>query len=151
MQINKTSETIEALEKFGFLTASNIVKEAQEKKRKLAIAYEHYRFVSQQKINAFNEKLKASTWKNNGWQSQYQTLAFSSAAAYKKVPPTEVLNSMGEAIERKCFDSFEVSFIEEVKEDPILFGRVNGCPDRFFIAQWDNDIKIEQLLADNEG
>lgn len=53
----------------------------------------------------------------------------------------------------KCFDKFEVMTVEWHKEvpDPILFGVVNGCADRFFIAQWDTDVKIEDILKDHEG
>jgi hypothetical protein len=58
-----------------------------------------------------------------------------------------VLEKMREAKKCNCFDSFEIAKIEsiEVKKDPILFGRVNECGDRFFIAQWDDDVTIEAI------
>jgi hypothetical protein len=36
-----------------------------------------------------------------------------------------------------------------VKEviDPIIFGKIDGCTDRFFIAQWDDDVKIEDIVG----
>lgn len=50
----------------------------------------------------------------------------------------------------KCFDSFSVAHIAEVK-DPILFGEIAECTDKFFIAQWDEDVKIEDILTEKEG
>lgn len=61
-----------------------------------------------------------------------------------------VLDSLEVAMGRKCFDSFMVAHIIDV-EDPILFGYINGCSDHFFIDQWDEDVKIQDILKDNEG
>lgn len=77
-------------------------------------------------------------------------LSFTLVEHYPEVPPAHVLDKMEEAIGRSCFDVFEVAHIVNVK-DPILFGRVQGCPDLFFIDQWDDDIRIEDILATNEG
>ena len=63
-------------------------------------------------------------------------------------PPDTVLDALEKAKEDNCFDTFEVakiSWIEEIK-DPILFGIIEGCSDKFFISQWDDDVKIEDLL-----
>lgn len=142
--------TIEQLQKCGFNAASDKVIRMKERKRKLALAYEHYRVVQQKHIDDFNQKLKEKTIKRDSFNTSYQELAFTPVHRYEEIPPTEVLDSLMEAIERKCFDAFEVAHIVKV-EDPLLFGRIEGCPDRFFIAQWDNDIKITDLLKDNEG
>lgn len=144
----KTKDTADRLEKLGFKNASANLKTLENKKRKLAIAYEHYRFVRQEKIKAFNEKLKAKTLNKTTYA--YQTLAFTSIDQYTEVPPDHVLEKLGEAQEVNCFDSFEIAHIREVK-DPILFGRINDCSDRFFIDQWDDDVKIEDILMPNEG
>lgn len=149
-----STEVIDRLQKLGLKSASDKLKKVAEKKRKLAIAYEHFRFVRQDKINAFNEKLKKNTEKRNssGYQ-QWQTLSFTPLENYGEVPPESVLDSLESAIGKNCFDSFEVAHIvTEVKiPDPIIFGRINGCPDRFYIDAWDEDIKIEDILAANEG
>lgn len=143
---------VEQLEKLGFTKASGKLKQLSEKKRKLALAYEHYRFVRKEKIQDFNQKLKEKTARHDQYGSTYyQTLKFTPVSEYEKVPPTDVLLKLEEALERKCFDSFEIAHIEEVKEDPILFGCIKGCTDKFFIAQWDNDVRIEDILKENEG
>ena len=145
----KTQEpaVIDRLEKLGFKAASTKVKELSVKQRKMAIAYEHYRFVRPEKIQAFNAKLYKKTRDDYG---SYQQLAFTPVEEYQDVPPAHVLEKMEAAVERNCFDAFEVAHIINVK-DPILFGRIKGCPDRFFVDQWDDDVKIEDIIKPNEG
>lgn len=143
--------TAERLGALGFKGLSDKLRIAKERKRKLALAYEHYRFVRQEHIDKFNADLKKKTKKGSGpYDSTWQTLGFTAIEQYDKCPPESVLASLEEAQNRKIFDSYEVAHIVNVK-DPILFGRINGCPDRFFIDQWDTDVTIKDLLKDNEG
>jgi len=128
------------LEALGFTKALDNVKKLRVKKRKMAIAYEHYRFVTQEKIDAFNQKL-ASAGKQ---------LSFTPVKDYSKVPPSNVLADLETAQNRQCFDEYEIASIKK-KPDPILFGRINGCSDRFYVSQWENDVKISDIIADNEG
>jgi hypothetical protein len=139
----------ERLEKAGFKMASKRITELRERKRKLALAYEHFRFVREEKIRAFNEKLRKKT--QDGYK--FQTLTFTPIGDYQETPPDHVLDALESAMEKKCFDDFEIAHIVTVEKlpDPILFGRIKSCPDRFYIAQWDNDVKIEDILANNEG
>ncbi len=60
--------------------------------------------------------------------------------------PDDVLDKIEQAKERKLFDAFQVMWAEQVK-DPIVFGVLDGCQDMFFVAEWDDDITFEQLLA----
>lgn len=130
----------ERLKRLGLDSASDKLVKAKELQRKLAIAYEHYRFVRQEKIDAFNVKLSKDG----------KMLGFTSLKDYGQVPPDAVLEALEHAQSRECFDSFEVAHIVKVP-DPILFGRINNCPDRFFISQWDDDVKIEDILTEREG
>lgn len=141
----RASETVSRLELLGLTVAASVVKEKALLQRKLMLAYEHYRFVRQEHVDNFNADLR-----NKGTRSHYQTLDFTPLERYAKVPPETVLTSLETAIGRRCFDAFEVAYIRDVK-DPILFGRVNGCSDRFFIDEWDNDVSISDLLKPNEG
>lgn len=141
------------LEALGFKRAATVVKEISARKRKLALAYEHYRFVRPELIDEFNYKLKQKTLgssKADPLDQTYQELAFCNIADYEGTPPAEVLDALEIAQGRKCFDSYEIGYIRNVK-DPLLFGRINRCGDRFFIAQWDDDVKIEDILKANEG
>ena len=60
---------------------------------------------------------------------------------------------MSEAKARGIFDTFEVAQIDSVVEykDPIVFGRIEGCGDRFFVAEWADDVSITDLIGDHEG
>lgn len=148
----------EQLKELGFEEAAELVQVRQEKAKKLVIAYEHYRYVRQEHIDRFNAKLKNETIKKTGkarydLREHYDSLVLIPIQKYKEVPPSFVLDSLKEAKTRNCFDTFEIAKIEGVNEykDPILFGRVNDCPDRFYISQWDDDVKIEDILEANEG
>ena len=154
----KEQETVERLEKLGFKTAGSKVKRLAEKKRKLAIAYEHYRFVRKEKIDDFNQRLKEKTIKREkhsfgGYREEYQQLSFTPVEQYSECPPDSVLADLETAMGRNCFDAFEIAHIVTTIKipDPILFGRISGCPDRFFISQWDDDISIQEILKDHEG
>lgn len=143
----KDPAVIDRLAKLGFKAASAEVKELATRKRKMALAYELYRFVRPEKITEFNAKLYRETRQRNG---SYKVLDFQSIEQYKNVPPVEVLNALEVAQGHKCFDKFSVAFIREVA-DPILFGAINGCGDLFYLAAWDDDVKIEDILGPNEG
>lgn len=138
--------TVEELKELGFTKAADDMVRMVERKKKLALAYEHFRFVRQEKIDEFNNRLYEKTRKTGN----YKTLSFTSISTYSDIPPAEVLERLIEAKKIGCFDSYEIAHIIEVK-DPILFGRIKDCSDRFFIAQWDDDVKIEDILMPNEG
>lgn len=152
METATKAPTAEWLEKVGFTRAAADVKELVSRKRKLALAYEHYRFVTPENVDKFNAELRAKTGKNmsSTLYMEYQILGFVSIQNYEKVPPESVLKNLEIAQGHKCFDSFEVAYIRNVK-DPLLFGRVEKCPNRFFIDQWDDDVCIDDLLKANEG
>jgi hypothetical protein len=39
----------------------------------------------------------------------------------------------------------------KVIPDPVVFGIIIGCRNKYFIAQWDNEVSIEQILKEDEG
>lgn len=130
----------ELLAKVGMTAAAAKVKKMRTSRAKMAVAYERYRFIKPEKIHKFQVKLA----ENNKY------LAFIPLEKYEKIPPEGVLKELEQAIGVGCFDRFEVAEIKRVP-DPLLLGIVDGCPDRFFIGQWDDDVKISDILKDNEG
>jgi hypothetical protein len=64
---------------------------------------------------------------------------------YKNIPPREVLETFKIHRDRKIFDYFSIASVEKIK-DPLLLGRILGCPERFFIAQWGDDIQLDDIL-----
>lgn len=149
---------LELLEAAGFETALANTKTLLERAARLAQAYEHYRYVKSAAITAFQAKLKATSLTMTGkagsnLRHHYDELAFTPVKEYPSAPPAEVLGAVKEAQDRAIFDTLEVAHVESVNEykDPIVFGRITGCDDRFFIAQWGDDVSIEQLLGTHEG
>ncbi len=142
------TETVDRLKELGFNTAAeNAVKRASLAE-KLGKAYSKYLYVSEDQINKFNERLKKESEKENKNSYTYKKLKFIDIKDYTEIPPQEALDSLKDAKEDNVFDTFEITKIEDVIEqkDPILFGRIEECNDRFFITQWDDDIKIEDIL-----
>ena len=137
------------LKELGFEKASKSIEEKQLKMLKLHEAYNHYEFVTQENIKKFNEELYHKTQKEDKYSTSYDKLVEIPVKDYPEAPPEQALTKLKEAIGKGCFDEFVVAKIESIKEvkDPILFGKINGCGDRFFIAQWDNDVTIEMIKA----
>ena len=151
--MEKTCQKTDAkrLEKLGLKRCAKNFEETKKFVQKCAIAYERYRFVRQEKIDAFNEKLKKKTQKKGSYT--FDKLVCRNLEEVTEIPPESALLELEKAQNLNVFDRFEVARIESVEErpDPILFGRIDKCPDRFYIAQWDNDVKIEDLISDKEG
>lgn len=83
----------------------------------------------------------------------HDTLEIIALELYPEVPPPDCLLDLKKAKDLNIFDRFEVAKVQtvEVRPDPIIFGLINGCVDKFFITQWDDDVKIEDILKQNEG
>ena len=140
-------KNLELLNELGFHTATEKINKKVELSKKLHIAYQNYEFVMPDDINKFNDILRSKTEKSQDYRTTYDKLVFHNVANYTEAPPEFVLDKMKEAVSKQCFDEFEIAKIESVQEipDPILFGKVNGCGDYFFITQWDNDVTLEMI------
>jgi hypothetical protein len=151
----KSHET--ELEELGFMAAAVTVKTSREMAHKMRIAFEHFRVVSSENMDRFQKELYKRTHKFNPlrYEEYYQRAIFTPIGQYKQVPPREALEKVRAAKALGCFDSFEVMTIETVEQqripDPIIFGRITGCSNRYYICQWDDDVKIEQILREDEG
>lgn len=140
----------------GLPAAAAQIKKERELARKLRIAFEHFRVVEPAHIDRFNKELYKKTLKKaaSAWGSDtYNRLKFTPIHNYENLPPAEALEKLREAKTLGCFDTFEIATIEsvEIVPDPILFGRITGSENRYFIAQWDDDVKIEEILRADEG
>lgn len=148
-ELQKVEYDIDRLEKAGLTDMAKTLKKLKAQKAKMLIAYEHFRFVRPEKFQAFNDKLRRETQKDY----TYNRLRFTALDQYAKVPPMNVIEAIEQATAKLCFDKFEVADIESVTElpDPIVFGVIDGCSDKFFISQWDDDVKIEDILSEVDG
>lgn len=64
---------------------------------------------------------------------------------YKGLPPRRVINKLQEEKNRGIFDAFTIGVVKGLP-DPLLMGRINGCSDRFYLAQWGDDITLDDLI-----
>jgi hypothetical protein len=145
--------SVEKLKELGLVKAGDRLHQAKEFTRKCAIAYEHFRRVSQDQFDKFNSELRARTMQEDSHGLLYDKLVFVKLDQYPEIPPANVLVDLEAAQALNCFDDYEIAKITAVMErkDPILFGIINGCPDRFKISQWGDDVKVEDIIKDNEG
>ena len=135
----------ERLTELGLKTAGEVV----ERIKKMRLAYQCYMFLPQEKVDLFNDKLRKETLQEDKNARKFKRLVFTKIENYDKIPPAHVLDAIERAQKDKVFDYYEIAhirWIEEVK-DPIMFGKIDGCDDRFFIAQWDDDVSIEELMG----
>ncbi len=175
------------LKELGLDSASELLEKQLTLKRKLTIAYEHFRFVTPEVMNRFQQALKVKTEKiqevcprcegkkevkvdpknlfnhqmekcnycrgTGAKEMTYDKLLFTKLSETSKIPPLDVLDKLKEAQQLKCFDYYEVAEVKSIVErpDPIIFGCIEGADEKFYIAQWDDDIKIEDILLPNEG
>lgn len=73
-------------------------------------------------------------------------LSLTSVSTYEGVPPRYVLDEMKKAKQTDIFDSFSIIAVQKVP-DPILVGQINGSKDMFFIAEWGDDISLQELVC----
>ena len=109
-------------------------------KKKLLQAVQDYRYATGEDLDEFNKDMK-----------QYgKELVVVEIKDYTNVPPDHVLESLKEAKDKECFDSFHIAYIRKVK-DPILFGKIADFKNiYFFIDQWGSDVKIEDIIGTDE-
>lgn len=156
--LTATAPSESELRELGFTKAADQVQKDRDMARKLRIAFEHFRVVEPSHLERFQSDLKTKTTKSDGsnqWGTitTYDKLVFTPISDYKTVPPKEALDELRKARSHECFDSFEVATIKSVRvvPDPIIFGVINGCQNKYYVCQWDNDVKIEDILRADEG
>ena len=136
--------TYEQLKALGLDRAAEVLRVREERVVTWADAYARFSYVTPEQMEAFREQCAKE---RHGLRSKRLLLV--RLEAYAGVPPTDVLEKLAEARTLGLFAEFWVASIDwvETVPDPILFGKVAGCPDFFFIAQWGDDINVEELLA----
>ena len=123
------------LHKLGLEKLSQKILTKGDNKKKLLMAMD-YKYATQDEIDEFNTEIRV----------EGKRLAFKDIKDYEKLPPDSVLEDLKEAQEKGCFDSFQIAYIEKVK-DPILFGKITDFSYLYFyISQWGDDVKIEDII-----
>jgi hypothetical protein len=121
-------------------------------KIRIDIAHSRYPYVTQDRVNDFTNRLEKSTEKKVDGMIHYQTLKWMPIEEYTEIPPIYAMEAVHKAQKTNIFDWFELvkpiwkQKPEEKVIDPIVFGRINSCSDRFYITQWDDDIAINDFF-----
>ena len=156
------------LESLGMKRAAKEFRENLPLLRKMLVAKEHYRFVTEENYERAQEELRAKSIKKtrvdmDGYYEEVTTwveMVLVQISEYDAIPPVHVLDSLEKAKELGCFDYFDIAKLERMESrrkivkkvpEPILFGRINGSKMLFYIDQWGDDISIEEILRPLEG
>lgn len=158
--MNTLDAHIEQAKALGFTAGATQAEANRDRARRMYLAYTSYEIVEPGHIDAFKGRLKERSYKTTGergvnLREYFDTLVFEAPESYKGtgdstgLPPKEALDAFQAARDAKVFDTFEVARVESVQvyKDPILFGRIEGCLDRFFIAQWGDDVSLQDLIG----
>lgn len=153
--MDKQEQLAKELRELGLATAASTIKVRSNKRDRMVKAYENYKYVTQEHLTRYNKELRRKTEKCRGKDIVFQEAALIGIEGYPEIPPKDVLEALKTAKATQIFDSFQILRVEQRterapearKKDPILFGRVDGCGDFFFIAQWGNDVKFEDLVT----
>ena len=133
----------------GLKAAATRLERQTEACERWAEAYARYPFVTAAQLADFQDRCDRETRIRRGVMER-KYLRLVPIADYPDVPPMEVLEKLREAQALTLFDTFHVAFIEwqQVKQlDPLLFGKIVGCPDYFLIAEWGEDVSFRELAA----
>lgn len=149
----EAQEKVAYLKSIGLTAVAETIEETASLSDKLKEAYARYRYLTPSAIARFQGKLQEETRSVDAGVTSYKHLRFTRLEQYPKLPPDDVMVALEQAKSYQCFDYFEVADLETVKQypDPLLLGCVNNCADKFFITQWDEDVKIQDLLQGDEG
>jgi hypothetical protein len=129
-------EKIKLLDSLGLKTIAARLSRKQGGKKKLLLAINDYKYVTQEDINEYNKEMGRYN----------KELVVVKIKDYTSLPPDDVLEDLKNAKAKECFDGFYVAYLEKVK-DPLLFGKIDGFKELyFFISQWGDDVKIEDIL-----
>ena len=135
---------VSQLQDLGFEKAAQVVQARHAACEKWAEAYARYRYVTPEQIDGFKRNLSSHVSPSGS----YYELALVPIQRYSEVPPAAALEALKEAKETGLFAEFEIAYLQARVRvpDPILFGRIEGCPDYFVIAEWGDDVSYADLV-----
>ena len=133
----KAKEKAKLLKELGMDAVAEKLLSKKRGRDGLLKAVELYKYATGEDIDDFNRDIK----------QQGRELAIIEIKDYDRLPPDEVLEALTKAKDQDLFDTFHIAYIRRVK-DPILFGKIKAFKNLyFFIAQWGDDVKFEDILG----
>jgi hypothetical protein len=64
---------------------------------------------------------------------------------YAGIPPLNVLHKFKDEKAKNVFDYFTIASVNAVR-DPLLLGRIEDSSNRYFIAQWGDDVSLDDVI-----
>lgn len=139
--VDKISVHVSKLEKLGLVKAAEKLRtEHSLLWNDMVIASYGYKKLPKGKVDEYAKKLG---W--DGSASSNVKLEITPLAQYEGTPPAEALTRLEEAQGRKLFDSFAIMWVKRVP-DPILVGQIKESKDYYFIAEWGDDVSVDQIM-----
>lgn len=130
-------EKVKLLKELGLNVISEKLLRKKTGKEKLLKAVSKYRYATKEDLDDFNKEMR----------NYNKELVIVEMKNFDRLPPDEVLEALQEARKYTCFDTYHIAYIRQVK-DPILFGKIAGFNELyFFISQWGDDVKIEDIIG----
>ena len=130
-------EKVKMLKELGLNAISEKLLRKKGGKEKLLKAVDGYRYATKEDLDDFNKEMRKFN----------KELVVVEMKDFDRLPPDEVLGELQKTRKVNCFDTFHIAYIRAVK-DPILFGKINGFNELyFFISQWGDDVKIEDIIG----
>lgn len=130
-------EKAKLLKELGLNAISEKILRKKTGKDKLLKAVETYRYATQEDLNDFNKEMRS-------YSKEFIVVEMKN---FDRLPPDDVLEELQKARKKGCFDTYHIGYIRKVK-DPILFGKIDGFNGLYFyIAQWGDDVKIEDIIG----
>lgn len=64
---------------------------------------------------------------------------------YPGLPPQHVIDKLRDEVPKQLFHSFVIATVESI-HDPLLLGVLNGREERYFLAQWGDDVSLDDVI-----
>ena len=133
----EAKEKAKLLKELGMETVAEDLLKKKRGRERLLKAVELYQYATGEDIDDYNKEIK----------THGKELEIVEIKDYKRLPPDDVLEALKEAQAKDLFDTFHIAYIRKLK-DPILFGKIKAFKNLyFFIAQWGDDVKFEDILG----
>jgi len=103
--------------------------------------------ISNYEVQYDKKRILVAGYVGRGLKQAYRSLAWveTPISEVEEAPPLNILQIMKKQIGLNHFDELTIATVREVS-DPFLIGRIKNNPTRFFIAQWGDDIQIDDLI-----
>ncbi len=152
MAVKKTIRPYQAANKVTITkadAAQKLAEQAGMTKIAKQISVEATRMVAEERVFGAGYKKKVTAAQMKKWKQSLPfglQAKFTTVEALTAIPPKAAMTAIAKAQSTGLFEKIQVLSLVRVP-DPIAFGRIEGSDDFYYITQWDDDVKVEDILA----